>query len=400
MRLRKAKPHFRLSSGSKTIAKSLVGATFVVAELLGCGGSSATTPMVEPPPPPERTAADSEVIRSLMLSVAEQRLCEQMTGQYVTLPDTDSESGPAGGASPAGGRLKIQGCRAERRENRLAMHLEGPGWTWVEQTSAGPAGSSFTVRGFLHFETEIDLEGEIDLAFSEDSGIVSLWLTPTREADAVAAAIRPTGAVPVEPDGGWSRFLGAVGGVFGDSVEERARPMVEEQGGQMLQEKLAGGFTFTVDLCRGQTDSMMGPLENGQVPVRPYPPDGTAWLANQRSRLRAGGLDVAGPFRTSDAPLRVELEVESGPGLELRTYCTAHGNPLVEQYIRDGEVPETLPAALTTQRITGGETTFVDVDTRDCAVLLVGTPIGNTPTVYRYRVQERGARAEALIRCE
>ena len=377
--------------------------------IAACGGAEEGGPTTPPLEPPTRTAAEDENVRALLVATTEQHLCGQLEGQYVALPDTDAVPGPAGGRSPAGGRWRVDECEAARRDDRLAMRLSGPGWSWVEQSASGPAGTTFTVRGHLRFRAEIALEGSVDVAFVESARVVSLWVTPS---EGVEATIEPAGAVPVAPQGGWSRFMAALGGVFGAGVEERARPIVEEQGSALMREKLAGGFTFTVDLCRGQADSTVGPLGNGEVPERPYPPDGVHWLANQRSRLRAGGLDVAGPFETGEAPLHVDLEVEEGPGLVLRSYCAPAARRVVEAYLDEGEAATEegedgeeraaaapTPAPLSEQRIESGAS-FVEVDATACPVVLVATALGDAPTVYRYRAFELGDRSEPLIRCD
>lgn len=369
----------------------------VALSTLGCGGAAELgPPAVTLIAPPERTAAEDTHLRSLLVAMAERQMCRQVLGQFVALPDADSPMGPASGASPSAGRLWIQGCTAERQGDRLAMRLEGSGWTWIEQTNEGPMGTSFTVRGHLRFRSEFDLEGAVDVAYVEGEGLVSLWLTP---AEGVEARIVPTGAVPVAPNGGWSRFLAGVGDVFGASAEERARPMVEEQGSTLLRETLGNGFTFTLDVCRGQPDSMVGALGNGERPERPYPPDEQRWLANQRVRLRPGGLDIAGSFDVGDAPLHIDLEVEEGPGVEVSLFCEGDAGHIARAFL-DGESIARTVTPLATTRVGPRTATFIEADTRQCPVAMVVTPIGAETSVFRYRVFGVGDAAEPLVACD
>ena len=383
--------------GARRSPGSRIGALLLLSLLAGCGGGPIAANRSTSPerPTPIRSAAEDAQLRSLLLSLAERHLCDRLRGQYVALPDADVAPGPQGGRSPSAGRLWIERCAAEARDGRLGMHLEGPGWTWVEREASGPAGSSFLVRGHLRFDAEIELEGELDLAYVEGEGLVSLWLTPRGE---LAAAIEPTGSVPVSPEGGWSAFVAALGGLVGPSIEARARPIVEAQGSAQLRDRLSRGFTFTVDLCRGQPDSIVGSLGNGERPERPYPADGLRWLANQRVRLRAGGLDAAGPFQPEAAPLHVDLEVEQGEAIEARVYCQAAASTIIGAHLREAPLGRALEP-LAVQRVEAGAPTFLEVEGGHCPLVLLVHPLGPGPTVYRMRAYERGARAEALIEC-
>jgi hypothetical protein len=362
---------------------------------IACGSDPPGPTLLDPP---SRAAVEDARLRRLLVAVAETQLCTQLRGSFVALPDADAAQGAAGGASPSAGRLWIRECTTENRDGRLALRLSGPGWTWVEQTSDGPLGSSFTVRGHLRFLSEIELAGELDIGYAEEQRLVSLWLTPR---DAARAHISPVGAVAVEPEGGWSAFLGAVGGVFGDSVEERAGPMIEEQGSAQMAERLSRGFTFTVDLCSGQSDSMVGPLGNGETPSRPYAADGLVWLANQRVRLRGGGLDASGPFSTGTAPLHVDYEVEAGNAVEIAAYCEDAAARMIEGFLQERE-PEDV-RALARHRVVRGAPTFFEVDTGDCPVVVLARVLEEDtapPTVFRFRAYAQGHEPTPLIRCE
>jgi hypothetical protein len=359
---------------------------------IACGGGTSAAP-IGTIPPPVRTAAADDDLRRLLLEVAESKLCEALRGSFVPLPgDGEAEGAEGTGA----GRLWVEECDAGQHNDRLELRISGRGWTWVEQSSDGPLGTSFTVRGHLRFTMSFELSGRMDVAYASDSKIVSLWVTPDSPA---SGSITPTGAVPVAPDGGWSSFVGALGGVFGGSIEERARPIVEEHGSRRLRERMTGGFTFTADLCTGQTDSVVGPLPNGVVPARPWPSVGRPSLANQRMRLRAGGIDAAGPFR-ADAPLRVDVQVEEGAGIEIQAYCEEDARRVVTAFLEEAPAPSTRPRLR--HRALRGEPSFVELDASECALVLITTPLGpaGSEVLYRYRVDDTGAEAPDLITCE
>jgi len=232
--------------------------------------------------------------------------------------------------------------------------------------------------------------------------VISLWFTPGD--GGLEASVAPTGAVPVEPEGGWSRLVAGLGGLFGASIQERAAPMVEEQGSAQLRERLARGFTFTFDLCRGQADGLVGALGNGEVPERPYPPDGLRWLANQRVRLRPGGLDVAGPFQPQGAPLHVDLEVERGEGIEAELVCAERVPRVAEQLGVERPVGQrgerrAGPRPAAAARVLREAPAFLEADASACPLALVVRPLGPEPVVYRMRAYGVGERAEPLVEC-
>lgn len=367
---------------------------FVFTMLTACGGAEErrTTPTIDPP---ERTAVEDEALRALLVDLAEYHLCDQLEGSFFALPDADSESGALGGRSPSAGRLWVQECETAQVDDRLSLLMAGPGWTWVEDTAEGPMGTSFAVRGQLRFNARVQVVGEIDVSYSREHRLVSLWVTPTDPAD---ANIEPTGAVPVEPEGGWSSFIGAVGGVFGDTVEERAVPMVQEKGSEQLSARLSAGFTFVVDLCTGQADSVVGPLPNGTVPVRPYAQTPGVWLANQRVRLRSDGFDVSGPFPESENPLRVDIEVESGEPVDVRAYCASDGDQVAGAFVQQQSpaVVETLAR----HRAESGVASYFEFDASECEVVLAVSPTGSADTLYRFRVFETNREPKPLINCE
>jgi len=364
----------------------------------GCGGSPPAAETARPAPPPERTAAQDTAIRSLLLELADYHLCAALQGEFVALPDADAAAGAAGGASPSAGRLWIERCTTARRGNRIALGLRGRGWTWVERGTTGPLGSSFTVRGHLRFQTSIDLAGEIDLGYAVDRKLVSIWLSPREAAD---ATVTPLGAVPVAPDGGWSSVVGALGGVFGDTVEQRARVSVQQEGSAQMRDRLTSGLTVTASLCTGQTDVIVGALGNGVTPERPFAADGKRWLSNQRVRLRPNGLDVAGPWEATGSRVRIDLEVERGATIDARVMCSAEASAVAEAWLA-GRAPERAARVRRAQRLAAHDSVAFELETRDCPLVLVTQPApgATEPVVFRYRAAATDDVVTPLVRCE
>ncbi|MCZ7683362.1 MAG: hypothetical protein M5U28_33085 [Sandaracinaceae bacterium] len=184
------------------------------------------------------------------------------------------------------GRLWVSRCEVERRGEALALSVGGRGWRWVEDSAPGPLGTSYTVRGHVRFEADVDVTADVDLRYDERGHRVLAALTPRESA---RARLTPIGALPVVADGGWSSVLGGLGGLLtGSSVGDRARPLVQEHGARMVQRMLRAGATFSLDLCSGQIDGALGAIEDGAAPpARPYGDEGA--VARQRPRSPAAG---------------------------------------------------------------------------------------------------------------
>ena len=370
----------------------------LAAGLLGCGSAPPPEPSApETVAPPERSGAQDESLRRLFAAVVEGHLCETLGGHYLGLPEEGSPSGPAAGAAPVGGRLRVERCRATRTGDTVALHLEGIGWSFLSEREEGPMGSAFVVRGSLPFEATVTLEGPVDVAYVEDRRLLSLYLTPSRVPE---ASLVPIGAIPVAPEGGWSRFVGNLGDLFGDSPEERARPRVEEEGSARFRDRLKSGFTITVDLCRGQMDPFVGALAPGEVPERPFPEDGLPWTDNRRVRLHPEGLDAAGPF---PGHLAVELVGEEGAAT-MEARCAEDATATVAAFLAgrtesEGETsegPETEPP-LARASFRAGDRTLLEVRA-DCDVVLLTRPDEAT-SLHRYRVRAPGAEPHGLVPC-
>ncbi|MCB9598535.1 MAG: hypothetical protein H6719_37820 [Sandaracinaceae bacterium] len=237
------------------------------------------------------------------------------------------------------------------------------------------------------------MTSELDVRYDEDGRRVLLALTPTTPP---SATVRPIGTLPVAPDGGWSEIIGGLGGLFGVSTEQQARPLLEEEAGLLVQRQLAQGVTLGVDLCTGQPDLAFGPIGDGD-PIAPPPVEsaGVVWIDNQRVRLHEGGLDVSGPWSTEDGDGTFELEVELGGPVDAYVMCRAEAALLASAYLAGGEARPS--GAVSRQQV--HDRASLALRAADCVdphVVLTAP----SETTLRYRVRRDGASPEALVDCE
>lgn len=363
--------------------------------LPACGGEP---PAAAPPiPPPERSAAADRDVRALLEDVAAARACEGLEGRFVGLAEGSSGAGRPGSA-PTLGRLLVERCAAAPRAGGgLDLHLEGRGWTWVDEAGAGPLATRFAVRGMLRFGLALDMPVDLDLGYDRQARLATLWLTPR---EAPRAAVTPTGPLPVQAEGSWSGLVGRIGEILGGSPADRAGPLLQAQAGALIAGRLRSGVTATVDLCTGQPDVVVGALGGGERPDRPFSADGRPWLDNERVLLRPGGLDVSGPYATAGGRLEVELEVEEGPGVEARVLCIDAARAVANAYLESR--PAAPVAARARQWVDGPGRATLAADGAGCDLALLLTPRAepDEPTRLRVRVRQAGSSVTPLARCE
>jgi hypothetical protein len=364
--------------------------------LSGCGllgGPAATPPTTasataQPPSPaatPPAAPVDDEV-RALITSALTPQMCPRMLGSFIGLPGEGSASGPAAGALPSAGRWWIRSCDARTQGDRILLSIGGPGWTWIDRETSG-----FRVRQYLLFEAQAELGADVAVGYERASRVATLWMRP---AEGVRATITPRGVVSAEATGFFSSILGGVAAATGNSVSERARQQAGELGSTMLRDRLAVGFTMTLSLDRNQVDFMVGSLQRGEVPERPYPPTTHApWVVNQRSTVWPGGLDVVGPVDPRSGRLGIDLALEEGDGATVRATCADALTQYFDARFRTPDVaPPAPPAGVVVAELSAGAAaqhiTLPDtVPGGPCALLLTIAPRGGSlPARLRYRV--------------
>ncbi len=196
------------------------------------------------------------------------------------------------------------------------------------------------MRQYLLFEAQAELGADVAVGYERASRVATLWMRP---AEGVRATITPRGVVSAEATGFFSSILGGVAAATGNSVSERARQQAGELGSTMLRDRLAVGFTMTLSLDRNQVDFMVGSLQRGEVPERPYPPTTHApWVVNQRSTVWPGGLDVVGPVDPRNGRLGIDLALEEGDGATVRATCA---DALTQYFDARFRTPDVAPPA-------------------------------------------------------
>ncbi len=367
--------------------------------LLACALACACSDVPEagvtlaPPGSPERTAVQDRAIRALVMDVAEGRACAALDGAFVPLPE-DRPARPPSELPVVEGRLWVSRCEVERRGETLALSVGGRGWRWVEESAPGPLGTSYSVRGHVRFEADVDVTADVDLRYDERGHRVLAALTPRESA---RARLTPIGALPVVADGGWSSVLGGLGGLLtGSSVGDRARPLVQEHGARMVQRMLRAGATLSLDLCSGQIDGALGAIADGAAPpARPYG-DEEPWRDNARVRLRPGGLDASGPWAADGRRMLADLEVEDGGPAQAALLCREEAALLASEHLSTGAA--SFRGASTTA--TRGRAIALSLEAGACEeAVLVVLASGQLDVRYRYRVRREGDTREAWVRC-
>lgn len=363
---------------------------------VGCDDAIASDDALTTSEPPERTAAQNDALRAMVIDVAEAQACPSLVDHFLPLPE-DREQGFGPGELPiVEGRLWVSECRVERRDGALGMHVEGRGWQWIQRSAAGPFATEFMVRGHVRFEASAQLDADVDLGYDTEARRARVVLTPRGEP---IASLRPIGTLPVTSGGGWSGIIGGLGSLLGADVQSGARPIVEEQGAAMMRRLLGGGATFTLDLCRGQLDGSLGAIGDGQAPPpRPYD-DGEPWIDNMRVRLRPGGLDMSGPWEFDGARLLFDVDIEEGSGAEVVVVCAREASVIASEFLGGGGAQ--IESPLAHQQVRRGHPLELAVDEGHCeAPVLVVMPSTNESILYRYRVRREGATTQALANCD
>ncbi len=362
--------------------------------LIGGSNNAATTPANatqtsssgSTTPATQNGSSSDDEVRALVTQALTPQMCPRLLGSFIGLPGEGTASGPAAGTLPSAGRWWIRSCEARVVGERLVLSMGGPGWTWIDRETSG-----FRVRQYLLFDAQAELGADVAVGYDRARRVASLWMRP---AEGVRATITPRGVVSAEATGFFSTILGGVAAVTGNSVSDRARTQAGELGSTMLRDRLGAGFTMTLSLDTHQVDFMVGALQRGEVPERPYPDLTHApWMVNQRSTVWPGGLDVVGPIDVSQGRVGVDIELEEGDGATVRATCAEPLTRYFDARFRTPDAPSAAPpAAATLVELSAGAgpqhvTLPQNLAGAPCPVLLTIAPRGtNLPARRRYRV--------------
>lgn len=336
------------------------------------------------------SGGDDADLRALLTEALTPRLCPRLLNSFVGLPGEGTASGPAAGTLPTAGRWWIRQCRAQVREDRMELSFGGPGWQWVDREASG-----FRIRQYMLFEAEASLSTAMSVGYDRQRRVVTLWM---RAAPGVTAHITPRGSVTANATNFFATVVGGILPLTGADANQRARTQAEEIGSNQLRDRLGAGFTMTVDLASSQTDFMVGSLQRGEQPERPFPNEAGAgaWQLNQRSTVQPGGLDIVGPVDLSGDPQALDVVLEEGNAAKVYLACTEDVARYLDARFRDPnaqvQAPPSIPLVDLNQT---GQTQRATLPRQACPTLLLlaPRPEATVPLRLRYRVaaQRSGA---------
>ncbi len=274
-------------------------------------------------------------METMMADVVAPRICDALRGTFIGLPGEGGHAGPESGLDPTVGRWWVRDCSSRSHDGVLDLAIGGTGWTWVDRESMG-----FRVQQYLRFDATASFTARMEIAYDHNARIVTIWMRPLTDdpAHALQAHVEPRGLVQAHATGAFSGVLGGLLSMTGSSADDRARQQVTDEGSQRLHDRFASGMTVTYAMDSQQMDFMVGALERGQVPVRPYGAETgiSAWSVNQRLSVFPGGLDVIGPIDTSHGNQRFEMELEEGGAVYVDAVCQADFERFYDTVLQGG----------------------------------------------------------------
>jgi hypothetical protein len=236
-------------------------------------------------------------------------VCRKLVDRFLGLPAT--AQGADGTPAPLAGCWWVRGCelglaRGPANEKELTLHLDGPGWYWVDFEQR-----HLQLHQQVPFELSADIAGTIRFAFSQ--GVASLWFHPTRQAEVHVAA---SSDLELHGASAWGSILRRVPLL---PVREMAAEQLSDSAAAAIAAHIQRGITVTYDLAKGQSDMSFGMLQLGETPRRVFEDDG-AWIENTALLLPRGATHVFGPL--DPTPTELHVVVEQGPGVAYRALCT------------------------------------------------------------------------------
>jgi hypothetical protein len=343
------------------------GGTTGGGETTGTGGGSGTG---------TETAGDDT--SALLVDMVAPHLCEQLRSSFVGLPGEGGHEGPASGLDPTVGRWWIRECTASVTGDMLSLHISGTGWTWVDRESMG-----FQVQQYLRFDSAAAFNARMEVGYDRAARIVTVWMRPEGE---VVATVEPRGLVEARATGVLSSMLGGILDLTGSGASDRARQTVAEEGSARLRDRFAAGFTVTFAMDTEQMDFMVGALDRGILPERPYTAEtGVVWSVNQRLMVYPGGLDVLGPLPESAPPQAIDLELEEGESVTVDAVCLADFERFYDLVLQGA--PATPPRGTRVVELATIGARRAVVPSLGCPTILLLTPRAGTTLPIRARTR-------------
>jgi hypothetical protein len=334
----------------------------------------------------------SDELAQMMADVVAPRICDQLRGTFIGLPGEGGHTGTQSGLDPTVGRWWIRDCTSSSRDGVLDLALGGTGWTWVDRESMG-----FRVQQYLRFDATASFRARMEIGYDRQARIVTIWMRPVTDdaAHAVQAHVEPRGLVQAHATGVFSGVLGGLLGMTGSSADDRARQQVTEEGSQRLHDRFASGMTVTYAMDTQQMDFMVGALERGQIPERPYAAEaGVVWSVNQRLSVWPGGIDVLGPIDVSRGPETLDFELEEGSPVVIDAVCQADFERFYDTVLQGGTAtPPQGTRVLDATTVHAASS--IAVPALGCPVLLLVSPHSDAtlPATARARVCPHAAPA-------
>lgn len=306
-------------------------------------------------------------LTGLVLDAAVLQTCAKTLRKFVGLPSANDStlSGPDAGKGRSAGRWKIETCLARRNGTNFSLEMGGPGWIWADQTQFG-----FHVRQYVYFNASASMEGPLDLKYDGWSQVASVSMQPSAPPKVV---FTPIGAINANPENILAWLLGGVVNAF-SSMDSVTKSSAEKTGIERFGAAMAQGFTLTYSLKSGQPDVLMGQLEAGVVPARPYP--AVTWVVNERQELHAGGFQITGPFPYAPEA-RLTIRTETGVPIKYGAACMELAESMTKSLVV-GRVPGGV-ADVTTSTVPAGPTYTSSLAVPQCDwVLVTNSPSEST----------------------
>lgn len=335
------------------------------------------------------TETPTDDTSALLVDMVAPRICDQLRSSFVGLPGEGGHEGVASGTDPTVGRWWIRECTATVNGDMLSLSISGTGWTWVDRESMG-----FQVRQYLRFDSAAAFTARMEVGYDRAARIVTVWMRPEGE---VTASVEPRGMVEAHATNVLSGMLGGLLDLTGSGASDRARQTVAEEGSQRLRDRFSAGFTVTYAMDTEQMDFMVGALDRGLVPERPYPAEtGVVWSVNQRLMVYPGGLDVLGPLPADAPPTAIDIELEEGESVTVDAVCLADFERFYDLVLQGAAATPPTGTRIAELAAIGARRAIIP--TQHCPTLLLLTPRAGTTLPIRARTRICGADAPTATR--